>query len=175
MPNQEKIKAVAELKGLFEGANSFFVTDYQGLTVADLTQLRKAFRSNDVTYLVAKNTLFRIAMGEVGVKGVDDHFAGPTAVAFAHGDPAVAAKVIQESVKVRELPRVKAFVVDRKVYDAADLKRLADLPSREVLLSQLVAAVESPLSALVRSLDGFFVQLVGSIDALAEKRKSEGM
>ncbi|RME25496.1 MAG: 50S ribosomal protein L10, partial [Candidatus Zixiibacteriota bacterium] len=88
-------------------------------------------------------------------------------------DPAVAAKIIYDSFKEKKLPRVKAFVVDDQLFEADDIKRLADLPPREVLLSQLVAAVESPLTSLVGALDGFFRELVGTIDALKEKRQAE--
>ncbi|UCD64323.1 MAG: 50S ribosomal protein L10 [Candidatus Zixiibacteriota bacterium] len=161
------------MKRLFESYGSFFVTDYQGLNVADMTTLRRNLRGSNVKYLIAKNTLLKLAAKEAGVTGVDEHFVGPTAVAFTSDDPAAAAKVLYDSFKARELPRVKVFVVDQRVYGATDIRRLADLPPREVLLSQLVAAVESPLTALVGSLDGFFRELVGSLDALTEKRKGE--
>ncbi len=173
MPKPEKIEAVAEMKQMFESAGSLFVTDYQGLNVADMTVLRKTLRDNNVKYLIAKNTLMKLAASQAGVTGIDEHFVGPTAVAFTSDDPAAAAKILNDSFKAKELPRMKVFVVDNQVFEGAEIKRLADLPSREILLSQLVAAVESPFSALVGSLDGFFRELVGSIDALADKRKTE--
>jgi len=174
MPNQAKITAVSELKELFEGSDSFFVTDYHGLNVADITVLRKDLRDKNVKYLVAKNTLFLIGAKEAGVEGLDKYLTGPTAVAFTSEDPAVAAKILNESFKKRELPRMKVFVVDKIKYPAEDIGKLADLPSREQLLSNLVAAVEAPFSELIGSLDGFFRKLIGSVDALADKRKSEG-
>lgn len=175
MARPEKISEIAELKQLFEDATAFFVTDYQGLNVADVTALRKTLRDNDVTYRVAKNTLLARAAKEAGVAdGVFASFAGPTAVAFSSSDPSVPAKVLHDSFKDKELPRMKVFVVESKVHEAGDIKRLADLPPREVLLSQLVAAVESPIQAVVGSLDAIFRDLVGTIDALAEKIKTEG-
>ncbi|UCE25677.1 MAG: 50S ribosomal protein L10 [Candidatus Zixiibacteriota bacterium] len=174
MPKPDKIEAVAEMKKLFEAAGSFFVTDYQGLNVADMTVLRKNLRQNNVKYLIAKNTLLKLAAREAGVSDIDEHFIGPTAVAFSSDDPAMAAKILNDSFKARELPRMKVFVVDNQVYEGAEIKRLADLPPRDILLSQLVAAVESPFSSLVGSLDGFFRELVGTIEALADKKKSEG-
>ena len=82
MPNQEKIKAVAEMKELFDSSDSFFITDYQGLDVADMTSLRSSLRDNNVKYLIAKNTLLRIAAKEAGYEGLDTHLTGPTAIAL---------------------------------------------------------------------------------------------
>lgn len=172
MPKQEKVDAVAELRQLFGESKSYFVTEYQGLNVADMTVLRKNLREGSVRYLVAKNTLFRLAAKEAGAPDLSQHFVGPTAVAFVQKDPSVAAKILHDSFKEKQRPRVKVFVVDNHVHEGADIQRLADLPSREILLSQVVAAVESPLTSLVGSLDAMFRDLVGAIDALAEKRKT---
>lgn len=173
MPKPEKVTAVAEMKKMFEEADSFFVTDYQGLNVAHVTTLRADLRKNGVKFLVAKNTLLKLAAAEAGVEGIDEHLTGPTAVAFAGEDPVAAAKVINDSFKERQLPRVKVFVVGKHQYQPEDLTRFADLPSREQLLAQVVAAVEAPLTELVGSLDGFFRKLIGLVDALADKRKGE--
>ena len=174
MPKPEKIQAVAEMKELFENSSSLFITDYQGLNVADMTDLRTNLRAKNVKYLIAKNTLMKIAAKEAGVDGIGDHFVGPTAVAFTKDDPAAAAKVLNDSFKKKELPRMKVFVVDNEVFEGVEIKRLADLPPKEILLSQVVAAVEAPFTSLIGSLDGFFRELVGSIDALEEKKNSEG-
>jgi large subunit ribosomal protein L10 len=173
MLRQEKIDQVAQIKALFENAGAYFVTDYQGLTVPDMTKLRKNLRNGKVTYLVAKNTLFRQAAHEAGQTELDNYFKGPTAVAFASEDPSIAAKILYDSYKEKEKPRFKVFVVEGQIHQPEEIRMLAELPPRTVLLSQVVAAVEAPLTSLVGSLDGFFRQLVGSIDALAEKRKGE--
>ncbi|MBU8934751.1 MAG: 50S ribosomal protein L10 [candidate division Zixibacteria bacterium] len=174
MPTAEKVAAVADYKKLFEESDSFFVTDYQGLTVADMTVLRKDLRDNQIKYLIAKNTLLSLAAAEAGVEGIDEFLIGPTAIAFSNDDPAVTAKILHDSFKARKLPAMKAFWLERKQFDATEIKRLADLPSRELLLSGVVAAIEAPFTSLVGSFDGFFRKLVGTIDALAEKRKEEG-
>lgn len=174
MMREQKVEAVSAIQKLFEGASGFFVTDYQGLNVSDLTTLRKDLRENQVKFLVSKNSLFKLAAKGAGIDYLDEHFVGPTAIAFAVGDSAVAAKILHDSYKDKELPRIKMFVVENQVFEASEIKRLADLPSRDVLLSMLVAAVESPLTELVGSLDASFRDLVGSIDALTEKRKAEG-
>ncbi len=171
MAKAEKVENVAELKAAFQSAKSFFVTDYQGLNVADISQLRKNLRENNVRYVVAKNTLFKRAAKEAGAPALEAHFKGPTAVAFALKDPAVAAKILNDSFKEKQLPRIKAFVVDEQIHQAAEIGRLADLPPREVLLSLLVSAVESPLSQLVSAVEAVFVELVRTVDALAEKQK----
>jgi large subunit ribosomal protein L10 len=173
MPNVEKTNAVAEYKRLFEDSGSFFVTDYQGLNVADMTDLRRKLRENNIRLLIGKNTLFRIAADQASISGIRDHLLGPTAVAFTTEDPAMAARILHDSFKERELPRMKAFWLDKVAYDAADIRRLADLPPKDQLYSQVVAAVESPMTSLVGALDGFFRKLVGTIDALAQKRESE--
>ncbi|MFZ1684142.1 MAG: 50S ribosomal protein L10 [Candidatus Zixiibacteriota bacterium] len=171
MPKPEKIENVAELKEAFTQAKSFFVTDYQGLNVADISNLRKSLRESNVRFVVAKNTLFKLAAKEAGAPQLDVHFKGPTAVAFALKDPAAAAKILNDSFKDKQLPRIKAFVVDSQIHGAADIGRLADLPSKEVLLSMIVSAVEAPLSNLVSAVDAVFVDLVRTVDALAEKKK----
>jgi large subunit ribosomal protein L10 len=162
------------MKELFESSDSFFVTDYQGLNVADINDLRFNLRNNNVKYLIAKNTLFKIAAKEAGVEGIDDHFIGPTAVAFTSDDPAAAAKVLNDSFKERKLPRMKVFFVENEVFEGAEIIRLADLPPKDILLSQVVASVEAPFTELIGSLDGFFRELFGSIDALADQKGSEG-
>jgi len=174
MANVTKVAAVADYKKLFEESDSFFVTDYQGLTVADMTVLRRDLRDNKVRYLIAKNTLLRLAAMDAGVEGVEEFLVGPTAIAFCSDDPAVAAKILHDSFKERELPIMKAFWLERKQFDATEIKRLADLPSRDILLAGVVAAVEAPFTSLIGSLDGFFRKLVGTIDALAEKKNKEG-
>jgi len=157
---------------MFESSDTFFITDYQGLNVANMTDLRTKLRGSNVQYLIAKNTLMKIAVKEAGYDNLDKFFTGPTAVAFTSADAAAAAKVLNESFKTHKLPIMKAFMVEKDLYDGSEIKRLADLPTREILLSQVVASVEAPFSALVGSLDGFFRELVGSIDAVADKVKA---
>jgi large subunit ribosomal protein L10 len=173
MPKPQKIEAVAELTKLFADSGSFFVTDYQGLNVAEITLLRKNCRENSIKYLVAKNTLLKRAAHEAGFESIERHLIGPTAIAFAADDPSVAAKILHDFYKDRELPRMKVFVVGGQLYEANRIGGLADLPPKETLYSQLVAAVEAPLSQMVGALNGIFRELVGSLEALSERKKSE--
>lgn len=174
MARPEKMSAVADMKKLFEESSAFFVTDYQGLNVEDMTALRKNLRDKQVTYMVGKNTLFRIAAKEAGVPDIEEHLSGPTAIAFSSDDAPAAAKVLHDSYKDKELPRTKVFVVRGDRFEGADIKQFADLPSREELLAMVAAAVEAPLVELARTIDGFFQELILSLEALADKKKSEG-
>jgi large subunit ribosomal protein L10 len=173
MPNQQKIETVAAYRKLFEEADSFFVTDYQGLNVADMTALRRKLRESNVRLVIGKNTLFRLAAREASVEGIEKHLEGPTAIAFSAEDPAVAAKILHDSFKEKELPVMKIFSLENELFDGSEIKRLADLPTRDQLYAQVVAAVEAPFAQLVGALDGFYRKLVGTIDALAEKKKTE--
>jgi len=174
MPRQEKVDAVAEMKKLFEDSRSFFVTDYQGLDVAAMTKLRSDLRDADVRYLIAKNTLLKRAAAEAGVEGIDDYLKGPTAIAFVPEDAPAAAKVIHDSFKDRQLPRTKIFVVADTVYSPDDLKAFAELPSRDELLARVAASVEAPLVELARTIDGFFQQLILTLQGLEDKKNAEG-
>jgi large subunit ribosomal protein L10 len=172
MPRTEKVQSVSDIKDLFSRSEAFFVTDYQGLNVADITVLRKNLREKKVTYLVAKNSLLKIGAQHAGVAGIEKYLKGPTAIAFAHDDASTAAKVLYDSFKEKKLPRVKVFVVSEQVHLAENLEVFATLPSKDVLYAQVAAAVQAPLQELVNTLDGFFQPLIGSIEALAEKKKS---
>ncbi len=171
MPKPEKIETVAELKEVFASAPSYFVTDYQGLNVADISTLRKNLRESNVRFVVAKNTLFKIAAREAGMPPLDQHFKGPTAVAFAMKDASSAAKILHDSFKEKQLPRIKAFVFDKEVHGPDKVQALAELPSREVLLSMVVSAIEAPLTNLVSSVEAVMIELVRTVDALADQKK----
>lgn len=170
MPQAEKIKAVEDLTRQLRDAGSVFVTDYAGLTVADVTDLRAQLRRAGLSFKVAKNTLLRRAAEQADLPGLAEFFKGPTAIATGGRDPVPGAKIIQEFYARLERPKIRTFVVERRAYRGEDLKAMASLPPREVVLAQLVAAVECPISGLVGTLDAIIRECVGTIDALAEKR-----
>ena len=173
MPNAQKVESVASIKELFEKNTAFFVTDYHGLNVSDLPALRRNLRKKNVTFLVAKNTLIKVAANQAGVTGLDEHLLGPTAVAFAKDDAPAAAKILHDSFKSIEKPRMKVFVVDNNVFQGKEIKKLADLPSKDVLLSMIASAVEAPMVGVVSAINALFQELLGTVEALAEKKKSE--
>jgi large subunit ribosomal protein L10 len=170
MPQPEKIRIVEDLTRQLRDAGSVFVTDYAGLTVANMTDLRAQLRRAGVSFRVAKNTLLRRAAEQADLPSLVEHFRGPTAVAIGGRDPVLGAKVIQEFYVRLERPKIRTFVVERRSYRAEELKAMASLPAREVVLAQLVAAVECPISGFVGTLDAIIRECVGTIDALAEKK-----
>ncbi|HUU45362.1 MAG TPA: 50S ribosomal protein L10 [Acidobacteriota bacterium] len=169
MARPEKVQIVETMTREFQEAGSVFVADYAGLKVADATELRRKLREAGVRLRVVKNTLLRRAAGEAGLDDLLPFFKGPTAVAMGPDDPIPAARILQEFATRLELPKVRTFRVESRRYEPTDLKILASLPSREVLLAQVVAAVESPISGFVGTLDAIIRELIGTVDALAEK------
>jgi large subunit ribosomal protein L10 len=170
MPRPEKMQLVVEVTEQFRAAGSVFVTDYAGLTVGDMTDLRKQLRAAGVKYRVVKNTLLRRAASEAGLDDLVDHFKGPTAVAFGPADPVAAAKVFSEFVTRLEKPKVRRFVVDKQPFTPAELRALASLPSRDVLLAQVVGAVQGPIAGFIGTLDAIMRELVGTVDAVAKQK-----
>ena len=173
MPNAQKLEEVARIKELFVGHNAYFITDYQGLNVAEMTTLRKSLREQNIKFIIAKNTLVKVASEQAGVTGIQEHLIGPTAIAFTKEDAAVAAKILHDSFRERELPRMKVFVVEEEVFPGDDIQRLADLPTKDELLGMIASAIEAPVKNVAVLVDAFFQGLLGVIEALAEKKKSE--
>ena len=143
---------VDEIKGHVEKAQSAVLVDYRGLTVEEDTKLRKALREAGVVYKVYKNTLLKRAFEESDYAQLDAHLEGPTAVAFGIDDATAPARVISEFAKTAPALEIKAGVVEGTYYDAAGMKVIADIPSREVLLSKLLGSLQSPITNLARVL-----------------------
>jgi large subunit ribosomal protein L10 len=145
MARPNKANAVAELADHFRTSNAAVLTEYRGLTVAQLKTLRRTLGST-VTYAVVKNTLTKIAAKEAGVTGVDDLLAGPSAIAFVRGDAVDAAKTIRNFAKENPALVIKGGYMDGKTLSASDVQKIADLESREVLLSKLAGAMKAKQS-----------------------------
>lgn len=139
MARPDKAAAVAELKDKFQSSNAVVLTEYRGLTVAQLKTLRRSLGEN-AQYAVVKNTLTKIAANEAGITSLDDQFTGPTGAAFITGDPVESAKGLRDFAKENPNLIIKGGVLDGKALTADEIKKLADLESREVLLSKLVEA-----------------------------------
>ena len=169
MPNQEKVTQVAELKEVFQGAPCIAVTDYSGLTVEKVTVLRSELRKKNIKYVVAKNTLMKIAAKDAGVNGLDDVFKGPTAVAFGADDPGVLAKILWDFAKDNHKPEIRALYIEGKVYPAAEAERIAKLPGRDMLIAMVVGNISAPLSNFVGTLDGITRKFIGTLEAMKEK------
>jgi len=172
MARPDKVAAVDDLKQLFEAANAVVLTEYRGLRVADLKQLRRSLGA-DASYAIAKNTLAKIAAKDAGIDGLDDVLAGPTAFAFIKGDVATVAKGLRDFAKANPLLVIKGGVMDGKVLDATQVKALADLESREVLLSKLAGAMKGTAQKAVSLFAAPLTQAAQLMGALQAKKQED--
>jgi len=174
MARPDKATAVAELVESFQESAGAVLTEYRGLTVKQLQDLRRALGEN-ANYAVVKNTLTKIAAGQAGVEGFDDLLSGPTAIAFINGDVVEAAKGLRDFAKANPSLVIKGGVLDGKPLDAKEIAKLADLESREVLLSRLAGDMLASLSQAVYMLNepiAKAARLVGALQAKAEQDPS---
>ena len=172
MARPDKAAAVAELTERFRTANAVVLTEYRGLSVAQLKTLRRALGGN-ATYAVVKNTLSAIAAREAGVEGFDAQLTGPSAIAFVTGDPVAVAKGLRDFAKANNQLVVKGGVLDGRLVTAADISTLADLESREVLLAKAAGAMKAKLYQAAYMFTAKTGEAVRTIDALREKRATE--
>lgn len=170
MSKTERQATVEALSAQFEASPDFYLTDFSGLDVARMTELRRRLRSAGVKYLVVKNTLAQRALAARKVEGLDEHLAGPTGLVLAGADPLGAAKVISEFAREFEKPAVKAGLIDGRTVTAAEVARLATLPSRDVLLSQLAGTLQAPMAQFAGVMNGLLMQMVGALEALKAQR-----
>jgi large subunit ribosomal protein L10 len=169
MPNAEKTGAVAELTEHFNSASATVITEYRGLTVKQVTDLRRALGS-DTTYAVVKNTLTKLAAANAGVSIDDSLLTGPTAIAFVKGDPVVAAKGLRDFAKTNPLLIIKGGVLDGKTLSAAEVAKIADLESREVLLAKLAGAIKALPTKAATLFQAPLAQMARLAKALEEKK-----
>lgn len=162
MSKAERQASVDVLTEEFKKFPNIYVTDFAGLNVAKMTDLRRRLRKAGARYLVVKNTLAQRALAANDVSGLDNHLAGPTGLVLAGPDPLPAAKVLGQFAKEHQKPSVRAALLDGKAVDAAFVKRLGELPSREELLGQFLGC-----------LNGVLYQVVGALEALKAKREAE--
>ncbi len=169
MPNQQNIEKVNQLTDTFKSAQCVAVTDYAGLTVEKATLLRSELRKKNIRYVVAKNTLMKIAAKEAGINGLDKFLTGPTAVALGNEDPGALAKILFDFGKANQKPEIRAIYIDGAVYGGAEAERIAKLPGREQLIAMVVGNVAAPLSGFVGTLDGVIRKFVGTLEAMKTK------
>ncbi len=173
MARAEKQAAVAEIVESFNGSAGAVLTEYRGLTVKQLQELRRSLGEN-ANYAVVKNTLAKLAAKDAGISGFDDLLTGPTAIAFINGDVVEAAKGLRDFAKANPTLVIKGGVLDGKPLDAAEVAKLADLESREVLLGKLAGAMLASLSQAVYLLNAPIAQVARLAGALEAKRAEEG-
>jgi large subunit ribosomal protein L10 len=173
MARADKHAAVAEIVDSFNGAAGAVLTEYRGLTVKQLQELRRSLGAN-ANYAVVKNTLAKLAAKDAGIEGFDDLLTGPTAIAFINGDVVEAAKGLRDFAKANPTLVIKGGVLDGKSLDAAEVAKLADLESREVLMGKLAGAMLASLSQAVYLLNAPLAQAARLAGALQAKRAAEG-
>jgi len=172
MARPDKAAAVAELTEAFRSSNTAVLTEYRGLTVAQLKELRRSL-GDQATYAVVKNTLTKIAAREAGVDAFDGLLQGPSAIAFVKGDPVEAAKGLRDFAKAHPLLVIKGGVMDGRPITAAELAKIADLESREVLLAKLAGAMKGSLSQAVSLFAAPLAQTARLVEALRAKAEAE--
>jgi large subunit ribosomal protein L10 len=169
MKRNEKEQLVSELSGKIKGAQALYYTDFTGLNVKRMTDLRRRLRKAGVEYVVIKNTLALRAVNESGLVG--ERLKGPTGIVVAH-DALAGAKVLTDFAKENDQkPSVKGGMFDGRTIDAEQVKRLANMPSREQLLSELGAGLMAPLASFAGALNGMMYQMVGALEALRAQKE----
>jgi large subunit ribosomal protein L10 len=169
MAKADKATAVADIAEQFKEATATVVTEYRGLTVANLADLRRSL-GKSATYTVAKNTLVKRAASEAGIEGLDELFAGPTAIAFINGEPVDAAKAIKTFAKDNKALVIKGGYMDGHALTVSEVERIADLESREVLLSKLAGAMKAKQSQAASLFSAPVSQFARLAAALQEKK-----
>ncbi len=174
MPTARKENAVKELRDRLAGSQNLFLTDFQGLTVEEITKLRSELRKDGSTYAVVKNTLFKIAAGEEIAKQLDAFLAGPTGIVFAGTDPVAPAKAIKQFADDSKKLGIKAAYIDGILVDAKQVNVLAALPPKIELIAKLVGTLANPLRGLVTVLSGNQSGLVRALNAIREQKEAAG-
>jgi large subunit ribosomal protein L10 len=168
MKREEKEEIVAEVTEIARRSSGLFFTDFTGLTVEQVTELRREFRKSGIQYRVAKNTLIRKALESIGgYDAVFDRLAGPTGVAFAFEDPMAPAKIIQKFSDKHNKLALKICVIEKQVYDGSRLADLARMPSRKEIIASLLGTFQAPVAAipsLINSLLGDVVSVIGEVE-----------
>ena len=165
-----KTKVIDEIKEKIESSQAVVLVDYRGLDVAQLTELRKKYREAGVDYKVYKNTMMKFAFKDLGYDEFNEFLKGPSAVAFGIEDPVAAAKVTAEFAKKNEKLEIKAGIVDGKIINIEEVKSLAELPSKEVLVAQVLGGLNAPIQGFTNVLQGTIRSLAIVLNAIAEEK-----
>ena len=170
----ERTTVIEELEKKFRDASGIYLADNNKIDVEKVTRLRSDFRKKGITFVVVKNTLAREAAKRVGKEDLMPHFKGPTAVAVATKDGTAPAKIIRDFQKDnKELLGLKLAFVDGTYFSAEDAIKLADIPSREELLAQLLGCLQAPMGKFAAALNGILSKLTGTLTALKDKKSAE--
>lgn len=175
MKKDEKNVVIAELQQKLEGASAFYLTDFTGLSVKQITQFRARLRKEGVEYVVVKNTLAKRALDGLELPDVAGFFTGPTGLVIGREDAVAAAKVLTDFAReFGDRPAVKVGVVERRSFGADEVKRLADMPPREVLLAQIAGGLQAPMARLAGGMNQLVAGFARALDQLRQQREAAG-
>ncbi len=171
MKRNEKTDVVSEVKEMIQNATAIFLTDYSGVNVADINDIRNQFRKEGVTYKVYKNTLFKRALEEFGkYDKLADHLIGMTGFAFTDENPVAPAKIIKKYFDKNKKLSLKACYIEDEFFDSSKLNELAALPSKNDLIAGIIGSLEAPASGIVGTINAVFRDLVSVVDEISKKK-----
>ncbi len=170
---KQKEKKVQEIKKDLESSQVIVLTDYRGLTVAKMNKLRRTLEEEGIRYKVVKNTLTKLAAQEVGLEGLDPYMEGPVAIAYGYDDPVTPIKLLVKFAKENDELDIKGGILENQVMDEIQMRRLADLPPKEVLLAQVAGAFQAPMAGMVNALQGNIRNLVYVLNAVKEQKEGQ--
>lgn len=172
MARPEKVARVDEVRAMFEDTRSVVLSDFSGLNVKKISELRDICRKNNVEFKVVKNTLAKLGVKETEASGLSEYFEGPTAIAISREAENIPAKILAEFAKEHESPKFKAGFLDGNVIDATAVLALSKMPSKDELFSKLMGSIMSPGNGLVACLQGPLRNLMNVLDRLKEQKES---
>jgi large subunit ribosomal protein L10 len=173
MERHEKEARVEELSKQLKGKGVVLLSDFTGMDVLTATEIRRRFREASVEFRVVKNTLVKRAIEDAGLADLSESLKGPNAIVLSKDDPIAPAKILAEFEKKRSTPKIKSGWVESRVLTAAEIRRLAELPSRDVLLAQIAAGFQAPISGFAALLSEMLRRFVSTLDEVAKKRGAE--
>lgn len=174
MPTPKNVEAVASLRDKLEKAQSVVLADFTGLDAQKINELRREFRNNDSELLVIKNTLGILAARESGMADLEQYLEGPTAWAMAHKDPTAPARVLKEFRKLHKLPRVKGGFIDGIVISPDQVRKVADIPPKPVLVAQILGLIQSSTQGIGGVLRAVMTSVVVAVDEIKKQKETGG-
>ena len=166
MPSQKNQDEVTQLTEKLDKANAVYFTDFLGLDVSSITELRTEFFKTSIEFKVAKNTLLKLAAKNIKLEGLDDFLVGSTAIAISYDEPTLPAKVLKKFIEDHDKPEVKAILFDGEVLKGSEYLKFASLPTEDELLTNLVMMLNSPITVLGRTLNAPMTNLVNGLNNL---------
>ena len=170
MPSQKNLDEVTQLMEKLEKANAVYFTDFLGLDVPSITELRTEFFKASIEFKVAKNTLLKLAAKNINLEGLDDFLVGSTAIAISYDEPTLPAKILKKFTEDHDKPEVKAILFDGEVLKGSEYLKFASLPTKDELLTKLVMMLNSPITILAQTLNASMINLVNDLNNLKDTK-----